>query len=295
MESAFEIEGPLPAFAEIWAWSNFYIPFDNPSADARALRSELQDRLRKLRPQTGELLFASFAGPKHPRCDIENLLLYNIGSSISSAAANGVCFELAPGHHSQSPSGRTWTTSYHYSLARGGNEFTHWRVVRNLATFESVDLHSFAGSKRLAQTWLALHRAPVATDTTWLAPDRLFAVRLQLQGPGRVVASAELVKSVIDGVVCAFQCHQDQASLSAVAEMLARALSASAQEIAAALSNDRRAVLGNVDRLVYPYRGDVKWDPSDHRCVAGEVRTSTSTTRLWTLSGSVDEVEARLR
>jgi hypothetical protein len=94
---------------------------------------------------------------------------------------------------------------------------------------------------------------------------------LRLRLPEERSATPDLVKPLVDGVTAAFQAHADSASRDAVAPILAGLLGVTGEEVARLLVADERAVLGSVARLVYPYRGGVKWNPGDHRCVAASI------------------------
>ncbi len=54
------------------------MPFDNLSPSQRALRTGLRERLAQLPVRVSEILHATYSGPKDPRADVENLLLYNV-------------------------------------------------------------------------------------------------------------------------------------------------------------------------------------------------------------------------
>lgn len=101
-----------------------------------------------------------------------------------------------------------------------------------------------------------------------------FAVTVQIRGshgrqPG---VKSELVKAILDGVICALQAHTDTAVLPDVTARLAASLSAGPAEIEKYLIDRRRAVLGTVPRLVKRFGATgVQWNPSDHWCLAGEL------------------------
>ena len=109
-----------------------------------------------------------------------------------------------------------------------------------------------------------------------LAPDRPFAVRLLLRAPAGAFAAPELVKSVIDGTVAAFQAHGDRRTVEELAARLAADLDASPEEVTDELLGEGRAVLGTSDRLLHPRGRGVQWNPADDRCLAGEVLTEES-------------------
>jgi hypothetical protein len=99
-----------------------------------------------------------------------------------------------------------------------------------------------------------------------------------------------LVKGIFDGVICAFQAHTDPAILPEVAARLATLLPADPADIEKRLLDRRRAVLGAVPRLVSPYQAGVKWDPSDHLCVAGELLGTEPVDDRWAISGEIFEL-----
>ena len=49
-------------------------------------------------------------------------------------------------------------------------------------------------------------------------------------------------------------------------------------------------MLGAVQQLVYPYRADVKWDPADHLCVAGELLPAEPVSPRWAIRGELVEL-----
>jgi hypothetical protein len=71
---------------------------------------------------------------------------------------------------------------------------------------------------------------------------------------------------------------------------IATVLAADPVEIEERLLDRRRAVLGVVQRLVSPYRGDVKWDPADHLCVAGELLAAEPVGPRWAIKGELVEL-----
>jgi hypothetical protein len=117
------------------------------------------------------------------------------------------------------------------------------------------------------------------------------AVRVQVRPPhGSQPVWAGLVKGIFDGVICAFQSHTDTAVLPHVVARIATVLPAEPVEIEERLVDQRRAVLGVVQRLVSPYREDVKWDPADHLCVAGELLPAEPVGPRWAIRGELVEL-----
>jgi hypothetical protein len=89
------------------------------------------------------------------------------------------------------------------------------------------------------------------------------------------------VKGIIDGVVSALQAEEDPEAAQAGAPRVAADLGESAADIASALLDRRRAVLG----LVKGLRRPSGWNPADNRCVAADIRVRPGD--AWTLQGEV--------
>lgn len=290
-EGRFVIDGPAPDSAVVQVWANDYIRFEHLPAWQKYLRDEIRSRGRQLAPSAGQVLHATFCGAKLANADVENLVLYNI-DTFRVAGRNGIRFEhgdtVPP-----APDGAEHRFCYRYALAPLTGVFTHWRQGRTLASFAWTDLGAFGGEKKLAQVWLALARGKVEVFEP-AAPETPFAVRVQVRPPlGKHPVLGGLVKGIFDGVICAFQAQADMAvpeALPEVAARIARDVSADSVEIEEQLLDQRRAVLGTVPRLVSLCGPGVKWDPSDHLCVAGELLAAEPADERWSIKGEIVEL-----
>jgi hypothetical protein len=286
-----DIHGPADS-AVVQAWADDYIRFENLPVWQQDLRDEIRSRCRQLKPSVDQVLHATFFGAKHPKADIENVLLYNI-DSFKDAGGNGIRFEHGSGVL-PAPDDGDYQFGYRYALAPRSGAFTHWRQGRKLASFDWSDLGAFGAEKQLAQVWLALSRGKVEVFER-AAPDTPFAVRIEVRPPyGRKPVWGGLVKGIFDGVICALQAHTDTSVLPEVVARLATVLPADSVEIEKHLLDQRRAVLGAVHRLVAPYGKGVKWDPCDHLCVAGELLAAepvpSDIGNRWAIKGEVFEL-----
>lgn len=286
------IDGSSPQLC-VQAWADDYIRFERrhrPPWQAR-LRDDIRHRCNMLRPAAEQVLHATFFGPKHPQGDIENVLLYYIGS-FKNPGANGIRFEHGAGPL-PAPNGEVYQYGYRYTLAPRSDTFAHWQRERTLATFDWTDLGPLVGEKKPAPVWLGLARGQVSL-LRHSEPGTTFAVQLEMSPPpGHQPVWGDLVKPVFDGVVAAFQSQTDTAELGEVCGRLERTIPAGPVEIERHLLDQRRAVLGVTRRLVAPFRGGVKWDPCDHLCVAGELlagEPGRSTSGGWAVRGEVFEV-----
>jgi hypothetical protein len=294
-----EIHGPDGGLAEVWLWAGHYIPFDRLSSGQREAREALRLAVRSMAAGTGEILDASYAGFKPASMDVENLVLYNIDAAASGCfqpgVRHGVRFELAAGPRRMSPSDQRFACSYRYRLTSPGSELSYWRPARRLAGFTEAGLGRFPASRRLEQAWLAIHRAEPEVAGQGIAAGAPFAVLLTLGCPRAktVVAGPELVKTLIDGTVAAFQAPGDLADSGEISARIGAATAEPPGVITKILADDQRAVLGASGSLVYLRGAGVQWNPADHLCVAGQVLIAETTGDSWTLSGDIHAVEPR--
>lgn len=286
-----EVRGPAAGSAAVEAWADDYIRFERRPAWQEQLRSEIRTRCGQLEPSAGQVLHATFFGAKLANADVENLALYYI-DSFKVAGRNGIRFELGAAVP-PTPDGAEYRFCYRYTLAPRSGGFADWQQGRTLASFDWTDLGAFAADKQAAQVWLALARGQVEVFRPACAPETPFAVRVQVRPPhGRQPVWGALVKGIFDGVICALQAHTDTAVLPEVVARLATILLAEPAEIEEHLLDQRRAVLGSVHQLVYPYRAGVKWDPADHLCVAGELVAAEPDGPRWAIKGELVEISS---
>jgi hypothetical protein len=289
-DARWKIRGPVASSPAVEAWAEDYIRFEHLPAWQEQLRNEIRSRCRQLEPSADQVLHATYFGAKHSNADIENLALYNI-DSFKVAGRNGIRFEhgaVVP----PAPEGFQYGFSYRYALAPRSGTFTDWRPGRTLASFDWIDLGAFSGEKKLALVWMALTRGDVTVSEP-AGPETLFAIRLQVRPPlGRQPVWGALVKGLFDGVICGFQAHTDTTVLPDVAARLAKYLLTEPREITERLLDQSRAVLGAVPRLVSPYQAGVKWNPSDHLCVAGQLLAAEPVDAHWALRGEIVEATA---
>jgi hypothetical protein len=287
------IQPPMADSPVVKAWADDYIRFQGRPPWQEQLRTEIRTLCKQLKPSDEQVLHAAFFGAKRPNADVENLVLYNIGS-FAIAGRNGIRFE----HGDAVPAAAgdaEYSFCYRYALAPRSGDFTDWQQGRTLASFDWIDLGAFAGEKKLAQVWLALARGQAKVFEPARAPETPFVVRVEVRPPGGLQPVwGGLVKGIFDGVISAFQAHTDTVVLPDVAERIATVLPADRVEIGERLLDQRRAVLGTVPRLVKPYGKGVQWNPADHLCVAGELLAAKPDGSRWAIKGEIVEL-SRIR
>nr|MCW1959043.1 hypothetical protein [Mycobacterium sp.] len=247
----FDFQGPGADSAVVQAWADDYIRFERRPRWQEDLRQEIRSGCGQLTPSSDQVLHARFFGDKHPRADVENLVIYYI-DSFNAAGRNGIRFEH--GHTMPSaPGDAEYRYCYSYSLAPQADSFSHWSRGDMLATFDWTSLGAFPSEKQLAQVWWALSRGEIEVFKR-AEPETPFGVRVEIRPPHRrEPVWGNLVKGVFDGVICAMQNYTDPVIPPEVPERLAEYLPPQGgrnddteQEIERLLRDPRAAVLGGV-------------------------------------------------
>jgi hypothetical protein len=271
------------------AWATEYVPLSPKTPTAVALKAGLIAVLRNLGAQDGKSLHAVFAGEKPPTADIENLLLYNLGSStFANLAVHGLRIERDHRPPEPAPSGTRYPYSFSYRPTTMSSPWTLWQRRRELVRWERISLGAFSGEKKLEQVWAALSGAALGPSGPPRGPGEDFAVTVIIHPPADAAAHpARLVKGVVDGVVSAFQSHADSATRPEVARRIALVLDETPEQIEAWLADEHVAVLGVVPSIVHVRAEGVQWSPTDTDLVVADIRPGPSLGEDWALSGAI--------
>ncbi|MHA0285634.1 SIMPL domain-containing protein [Mycobacterium sp. C3-094] len=124
-----DVRGPEPD-GIVEALADEYIRFERLPEWQRELRDQIRVRCEQLQPAAEQVLHATFYGPKHPKADVENVLLYYIGT-FKTAGRHGIRFE-----HGITPDNARHGFGYRYALADRTATFDSWIPARTLASFE---------------------------------------------------------------------------------------------------------------------------------------------------------------
>lgn len=284
---------PKPGSSVVTAWADDYLPFSPKAELKKAMRKAITTGCKALDPSPDDVLHATFYGDKPTRADIENLILYNLDYTFTQPGRNGIRFEHGLGVPA-APNGQLYRFGYRYEFAPRGAGFTDWVQGRTVATFDWADLDDFSEKTLPAHVWLALTRQRDSLPRSPLPANTPFAVKIDMRRPpgDSRGPTAERVKHIIDGVVCAFQAHTDTSTSGEVAGRLAKVVPAGPDEIEGLLLERRWAALGAVPQLVELRGTGVRWNPSDDWCLAGELLTaaSVSASTRWAIRGQIVEL-----
>lgn len=279
------------------AWSTTRLPFE-PKGAMLEFRAGLRSAVVRLSADSSHALHALYTSPLGGRFDVENVLIYNVGTSAFGRSAG---FELVVERllGPVPPPARPLEGSAHhyaYTIMERDMPWRAWSTVRRLASFESQEVRSPTEVARPASVWLATRRGDTSVHA---AANDSSAIGLELTvelPQGARVNLAALAKPLIDGTVAGFHEHDDSASLDLVASRVGAQISVPAEEVRALLNRNAAGILGS-RRLLWPWREGIQWNPADDRCwavrIGRESRVATDRDGGVRIRGSLVELAPR--
>ena len=178
------------------------------SSSRRAGRLTLRRELRAAPgglESDGGFLRGRYVSSLSERCDVENILFYNVGSVFAQATAAGVQFERVYAKPPEPPAPIQGLHYHRYELAAGETPFAHWRPGELIASFADVRLPRLAATTRVSEVWQALREAPLETAT----PQTQAALLVRLRVCSSAVGAATSFVKPLLGVVSALHAHDD--------------------------------------------------------------------------------------
>ncbi len=253
-------------------WATRRLPFE-PRGWQLEYRDALRIALARLEPSVGGCLTATYTAEDAARCDVENVLLYNVGHGAFShlplqrirlRRQIGVPAEptepLGPGlHHHR----------YAVSHEPPGRE-----AARLIAVAHDVPLSM---PLKVESVWLQASRR-LSTARELLSPDRPLQLTVDIHRPERSSRPTlmALTKGVIDGFMAAVSAH-DGRDMATISARLTDRLGVRLSDIVVALQPSSPAPLG-VRRLLWPFGSFVQWNPADDRLDRIDLRVSKGVT-----------------
>jgi hypothetical protein len=275
---------------EVQAWTPARLPF-TPKGWMVDFREALRSALAGITPAGDDVLHAIYTAQDSGEVvDVENVLLYNVGAkTLRPLMTSGVRFERAFTTPKDTELGDDYPHHSTYLMAARSDGFLEWQPKTKLARFDKIDLER---ADKTAGVFAAIRRQATAPKVGRKYNGN-FLVRLELTPPaargGAARSVADLVKPLLDGVLCAYQLHEDAGDLPEVTKRLSEL--GKPGEVGDLLLDPAWNALGQV-RMVRPFGAKgVQWSPADHRCVGAEILLrEPSPGPGWTVSGSLSRV-----
>ncbi len=257
------------------AWVPFRPPFQPPpNSPSSRFRADLRQAVSRLeRESESEILRCEYASSGTDLVDAENVLVYNLGPAhLASTGAAGVRFvrtstEPPAPPVALAPPGRTHYLEYGFTEAASEDSIKPGKI---LAIWHDVLWPDTSSVPKVGALWFALRATHPGVYGRLDDPMAPFGIRVEIEGGEAVPHPVHILKPLLDAVVSAFHLSADSTDLVVATHVAEQARTADTNKVEAFLSDERYNVLGS-RAVVGSYRGGVKWNPADERCVLAQV------------------------
>jgi len=246
---------------EIWSASR--LPFE-PKGWLYDMREELKRAIKEISLDDSRILSAVYISQNQGFCDIENILIYNVGPGVfKDICRNGLLLERGY-QRVVSPSGNQESYGHYqsYSLVGKRQDPLYWKEKRVLASWKGIFLEKMPTKPH--DYWRLMKENQVFVADA--AHNGKYGIEIVMQLPVNSSNNfAGLIKPMLDGIIAAFHSYSGN-DLVEVSRRLASVLPVQAEGISAMLIDKKIDVLGSRS-VVRPYRNFVQWNPADDKCM----------------------------
>ena len=254
------------------------------------MRNSLRSSIKGLNSGNDTILNAVYSSTQEGAFDVENVLLYNVGSNgFGHLCNNGLHFErrmvlppevqkelLKPPMH------------YHfYSVVSKDTEFNYWKKGRNFACWADIPCIPLRGEIKPHSIWCAMKNGFVEVNNDHPS---LYGIQIKVKAPiGTTINLASIVKPVLDGIISSFHTHNGS-DIIELSERLAKLLGENKQMVEKMLIDTQMNMLGTRN-LLHKFGHNIQWNPADDTCVKADILFDNSSDGGWSLSGELFKVE----
>lgn len=286
--------GPEGNSNEVELWSTIRIPFE-PKGEIKDLRDSLSNSIKKIQTPAGTILYASYVADQSEYCDVENVLLYNIGTgTFKNLCQNGLCFEKKIGLPPKNPSFFVYNPHYYsYKAVDLNTPFEFWKKGQTLCSWSNINCSIIKSNTKLDTYWYALKSGKF--DLTGITvPFDVFGLDLRINVPTWTnINVAGIIKPLLDGIVSAFHVH-DGSDITFLSKCVAGRTGKDQRNIADLLVDPRLAILGR-RKLLHRWGDSIQWNPADDLCLAVKVLVNDYLERdKWQFSGELFTILPRI-
>lgn len=271
-------------------WSQKRLPFE-PKDWLQQMKNDLCAELRRITAKENTILFAEYASPDESPCDVENVLLYNVGSGpFRHLTRSGIFlkrnFQAKPLHET---SPRLFPHYHRYQMY--SLDLIHEEMAKTqnlLASWNNIMITFMTSNAKPHQYWYALKTHDVVIYR--LRVPLYYGIHLQIDAPNKQYFNlASIIKPMLDGFISAF--HSYHKFDSEIINKLTMLAGSQRDTIVSLVQNQNTAILGKRE-FVRRYREGVQWNPNDERCVQISVLVQRHTLLdTCKVSGKVFEVK----
>ncbi|TWT60803.1 hypothetical protein [Rubinisphaera italica] len=236
-------------------WINKRLPFE-PTLWLADARAELQQKLRELQACPQRMIMATLSTLDERFFDVENVLIYNVGSGAFSVhARHGIGFKRIRGLPPNAPSGESFLYHHMYQLIDVPDDSSGTEIIR----FE-FPLRKLSSGTKPHEIWQQTFESDLMSN---IVIDGPFEISITLYTPKLILNLASVIKPLLDGIISSL--HFESTFDEVAVQRLAQKTNMATDMIIEQLQNPPRPFLGKRN-LLTSYRNFVKWNPADELC-----------------------------
>ncbi len=191
-------------------WSPVRLPFE-PKGWLLEMRNSLRSAVERLKCGSGTMLHAIYSSSQRDFCDVENVLLYNVGNgAFGDICHKGLSLERRFMLPPQAPAHLTdIALHYHRYSVDGKKEISqYWRKDKSLAHWIDISCPPLRGENKPHSFWLAMKKGTAQIDSGHHPVSSFYGIQVIIKAPvATKVNLASIVKPLLDGTISAFHVH----------------------------------------------------------------------------------------
>lgn len=281
------IDGPNPKKNLVEVWSSIRLPFE-PRGRLLEMRNSIRSAIKGMQITKKTMLHALYVSDEKTFCDVENVLLYNVGTgAFANICRKGLCIERKIDIPQQPHGSISKMLHYHkYSLIDFTEGPLYWAKELSLASWKGIPCPELRGNNKPHSFWYAIKKAKIDVIGKIQFP-RYFGVELKINAPqGTSINLASVIKPLLDGIVCAFHTHNGDNN-SVVVGRLSQYLKEDVSVIENMLMDQETGIFG-IRNLLHPFGKGVQWNPGDDFCIVAKILLDDcSEDSKWSLDGDI--------
>lgn len=237
-------------------WLDRRLPLE-PKGSVLVARKDLQAAIREMHVPNGAVLCSTYTSLDNTFCDVENVLIYNVGTgTFKHATGGGILVKRIRSEPIPSPTGSRFGHHHRYSFVDTPLKPTGPGNI----TF-SFPLPSICSTTKVHDVWMRATEAAAIPHQKLIAGR--YSIHIELGVVKAITNVAGVLKQLLDGIVSSL--HYDEVPSYTAIQRLSNHCKWTEQEIMKRICTPPNPILGN-RRVLNEYQKFVKWDPADHLC-----------------------------
>jgi hypothetical protein len=265
-------------------WSTKRLQFE-PKYWMKDMREELKNNLKNIIPVKNGVLHCEFCTQEGGFFDVENVLLYNVGSGAFSSISNHqVIIERSFAKEPFLNSSSQFKHYHRYSYTIEENIEPYWK--KNTTIFQWTNLQIPSLKDKPHEYWYYMKRLQTKEKFTSLDVDTYYGIQINIGVPlGKKVNLTGICKPLLDGIISAFHNYKGS-DLEEVASRVSTLLNKDQNEISNLLMDEQFSIL-RAREVVRRFQNGVQWNPADDYCYQIQLKTHYATVTNWTIGGEI--------